>query len=125
MSFCNACSESFAQDTGFVWRRKNKYVLCILVAAYQTLNDKGLEECRNKTARYGSIAIALGQRGGQRGDDRGLIHERTHRALDHLGKDLHLTVYARLTLTVKKTSTSTLPNFLLLNQVYVLHVGFV
>lgn len=72
-----------------------QYILCILVAACQTLNDKGLEECRNKTARYGSIVIVFGRRS----DDRGLIHERVHYAPDHL---------------VKKTSTSTLPNFLLL-----------
>ncbi|EUC30317.1 hypothetical protein COCCADRAFT_104194, partial [Bipolaris zeicola 26-R-13] len=62
-----------------------QYILCMLVAACQSLNDKGLEECRNKTARYGDIVIVLGRRG----DDRGLIHERAHYALDHL-ENLHL-----------------------------------
>ncbi|EMD67568.1 hypothetical protein COCSADRAFT_168753 [Bipolaris sorokiniana ND90Pr] len=62
-----------------------QYILCILVAACQTLNDKGLEECRNKTARYGSIVIVFGRRS----DDRGLIHERVHYAPDHL-ENLHL-----------------------------------
>ncbi|EUC49038.1 hypothetical protein COCMIDRAFT_85792, partial [Bipolaris oryzae ATCC 44560] len=61
-----------------------QYLLCILVAACQTVNDKSLEECRNKTVRYGGIVIVLGRRG----DDRGLIHKRTHYALDHL-ENLH------------------------------------